>query len=141
MKMYFAGSIRAGREDADIYNELVTHLKKYGKVLTEAVGDKTLPISGEDGMTDQQIHDRDLKWILECDAMIAEISAVSHGVGYEIGRAVEHKKPILCLYKKKEGKLISAMINGCPSLVIIDYQSIEQAKSAIDKFFNRLITQ
>jgi hypothetical protein len=42
MKIYFAGSIRSGRVDAALYYEIVQHLKVYGEVFTEHVGDTEL---------------------------------------------------------------------------------------------------
>ncbi len=42
MKIYFAGSIRGGRDDAEIYSGIIELLKRYGDVLTEHVGDRTL---------------------------------------------------------------------------------------------------
>ena len=42
MKIYFAGSIRGGRGDADLYAQLVTELKNHGTVLTEHVGSEEL---------------------------------------------------------------------------------------------------
>ena len=39
MKIYFAGSIRAGRSDQELYQKLIRGLKHYGRVLTEHVGD------------------------------------------------------------------------------------------------------
>lgn len=47
-KIYFAGSIRAGRNDVQLYSKIVGILKKYGTVLTEHVGDPNLTESGED---------------------------------------------------------------------------------------------
>ena len=46
-RIYFAGSIRAGRNDAELYAKIVTTLQNYGKVLTEHVGDPNLTESGE----------------------------------------------------------------------------------------------
>jgi hypothetical protein len=40
-KIYFAGSIRAGRQDVDLYHRLIEELKTYGQVLTEHVGSVT----------------------------------------------------------------------------------------------------
>ena len=37
-KIYFAGSIRGGRQDQVLYEKLVDALKTYGKVFTEHVG-------------------------------------------------------------------------------------------------------
>ena len=59
-KVYFAGSIRGGRDDVVIYHGIVEHLKTHGNVLTEHVADKDLALTGEDGLSDAQIHDRDL---------------------------------------------------------------------------------
>ncbi len=36
MKIYFAGSIRGGRRDAELYYKIVQQLKTYGEVFTEA---------------------------------------------------------------------------------------------------------
>jgi len=37
MNIYFCGSIRGGRQDVGIYQQIVTCLKAYGRVLTEHV--------------------------------------------------------------------------------------------------------
>ena len=44
--------------------------------------------------------------------MVAEVTQPSLGVGYELGRAVDMGKAILCLYRPQEDKLLSAMIRG-----------------------------
>ncbi len=46
MKIYFAGSIRAGRADSQLYHRIVQLLQKYGKVLTEHVGDPNMDETG-----------------------------------------------------------------------------------------------
>ena len=67
MKIYFAGSIRGGREDAALYLKIIDYLKTFGEVLTEHVGDLKLTELGDDGITDQYIHDRDLEWLQSAD--------------------------------------------------------------------------
>ena len=42
LKIYFAGSIRAGRNDVPLYVRIVEVLKTYGTVLTEHVADPSL---------------------------------------------------------------------------------------------------
>lgn len=134
MKIYFAGSIRGGREDAALYFEIIEYLKSYGEVFTEHVGDTNLSELGDDGPNDKFIHDRDLNWLQASDFIVAEVTTVSMGVGYEIGRAVEAGKEILCLFRPDSGKNISAMIAGCDDLELVNYSSIEEAKIAIDDF-------
>lgn len=45
MNIYFCGSIRGGRQDVAIYQQIVTCLKTYGQVLTEHVAFPELEIS------------------------------------------------------------------------------------------------
>ena len=58
MKIYFAGSIRAGRDDQELYHQLIQGLQRHGQVLTEHVGDPGLTQWGDDGPSDQAIYDR-----------------------------------------------------------------------------------
>jgi nucleoside 2-deoxyribosyltransferase len=134
MKIYFAGSIRGGREDAALYFQIIEYLKTYGEVFTEHVGDTTLSELGDDGPNDKFIHNRDLTWLQASDCIVAEVTTVSMGVGYEIGRAVEAGKKILCLFRPDSGKNISAMIAGCDDLEFVNYSGLEEAKFAIADF-------
>ena len=131
MKIYFAGSIRGGRNDAEIYYQIIEFLREYGEILTEHVGKKDLNELGESVLSDKQIHDRDMKWLLESDIMVAEVTNPSLGVGYEIGRAIENGKKILCLYKKPKNNKLSAMISGSKKIKNIEYKSINQLKEIL----------
>ena len=121
MKLYFAGSIRAGREDAPLYREIILHLKQYGEVLTEHVGDPNLSGEGQARLSDREIHDRDVGWLLSSDAVVAEVTAPSLGVGYEIGTAVRVGIPVIALYREDGGKPLSAMISGCAGVWVLRY--------------------
>lgn len=135
MKIYFAASITGGREDAPIYAELISFLKKYGEVLTEHIGDRNLGDSGEKNKS--FVHDRDFKWLLSSDVVVAEVSIPSLGVGYELGRAVEQKKKILCLYRKNSPKTLSGMISGNKDMDVHIYETLENAEKIIDEFFEK----
>ena len=137
MKIYFAGSIRGGRGDADLYSQLIRHLKQYGKVLTEHIGNKGLTLLGEDGKTDEYIHNRDMDWLLQSKVIVAEVTTPSLGIGYEIGRGVENHKDILCLHRKQYGKNLSAMIAGSPDVTNKQYKNLDEAKQIIDNFFQQ----
>jgi len=135
MKIYFAGSIRGGREDKKLYLQLIQHLAKYGQVLTEHVGDQKLSDFGEDSQSDDWIYNRDISWVQECDILIAEVSTPSLGVGYEIGKTEDMNKKILCLYKDQPDKRLSAMISGNPNVKIARYETLKDALTLIDNFF------
>ncbi|MFA7360414.1 MAG: nucleoside 2-deoxyribosyltransferase [Candidatus Kapaibacterium sp.] len=133
MKIYFATSIR-GSADSNIENaELISSLKKYGEVLTEHFS--RIKTDGETNLPDKEIHDRDLKWIDECDVIVAEVSNPSLGVGYEIRYGIENGKRILCI-KHKNGKRLSAMISGCDSLELEMYENITDLDEIFSDFFD-----
>ena len=56
------------------------------------------------------------------------------GVGYEIGRAVESGKKVLCLFRNETGKNLSAMIAGCDAIKLVNYSNLHEATLAIDVF-------
>ncbi len=134
MKIYFAGSIRGGREDVPVYDALIKYLHLFGDVLTEHVGDPSLSQKGDDGPDDRYIHDRDMAWLSACDLVVAEVSSPSLGVGYELGLALSLKKPVLCLYRPGPGRHLSAMIAGSPGIKTAIYSSMDEAKRIIGDF-------
>lgn len=131
-KVYFAGSIRAGRDDAGLYFDIINLVNTKHKVLTEHIGCKDLASMGEQGMTDEQIYERDCKWIRECDVLLAEVTQVSLGVGYEIAYAESLGKKIVCLYRESEGKRLSAMINGNKYLKVYTYSTFKEIKNLFE---------
>jgi nucleoside 2-deoxyribosyltransferase len=134
LRIYFAGSIRGGREDVPFYHSIIACLSAFGEVLTVHVGDVALTEKGDDGPDDRFIYERDLAWLSDCDVLVAEVSAPSLGVGYELGCAVALKKPVLCLHRPAAERMLSAMIAGNPNLQVSEYSSIQEAKVIIEQF-------
>jgi len=139
VKIYFAGSIRGGRDDAAVYEAMVTWLRSFGEVLTEHVGDPALSETGNDGPNDRYIHDRDLAWLSACDLMVAEVTTPSLGVGYELGWATVLGKPILCLHQTISGRPLSAMIAGSPGIQTAAYSSLDEAKTIMKEFIRKTV--
>ncbi len=130
-KVYFCGSIKGGRSDAEVYRELIKCISQYALVLTEHIGDPEL--LSDQHLTDKEIHARDMKWLGESDMVIAEVTQPSLGVGYEIGRALEMDKPVICLFRDKGNNRLSAMIAGNENITLYTYTEISEALSYIDK--------
>jgi len=124
-KVYFAGSIRGGHDDVEIYEGIINRLREKYEVLTELVGVKDIDSIEEKTMTDVQIYEKDCAWMKECDFMVAEVSTPSLGVGYEIAYAESLGKPIICLFRTGQGRKLSAMINGNKNIRVITYKSLE----------------
>ncbi|MFA5532404.1 MAG: nucleoside 2-deoxyribosyltransferase [Candidatus Shapirobacteria bacterium] len=132
MKIYFGGSITGGRDDKDFYAKIIKLLKNYGNVLTEHIGDKDLSIMGENHQSAKFVYDRDMEWLRESDVVVAEVSTPSLGVGFEIAKANEWGKKIICLYRPQESKKLSAIISGCDGVKVFEYKEISDLKSIFD---------
>ena len=138
MKIYYAEAIRGGRQDASTYHAMIAHLQTHGEVLTEHVGNKALSDGGEQDLTDDQIHARDVAWVEKCDAVVAEVTTPSLGVGYELGVAEKLSKPILCLFDDGNPDFrLSAMLSGNPKVSVARYQKLDGAIEAIDMFLEQ----
>ena len=109
MKVYFAGSIRGGRQDAELYRKVIAALKEKHQVLTEHVGDLSLSTVEDKG--DKAIYEQDTTWLRECDVVVAECTQVSLGVGYELAYAEARGKEVHIFYRPMETQL-SAMLAG-----------------------------
>ena len=101
-KIYFAGSIRGGRDDAELYKEIIAHIKETDIVLTEHIGDLSLSLLENGRDKDALIYEQDTNWLKECDAVIAECTSPSLGVGYELAYAEKLNKPCFLLYRKSK---------------------------------------
>lgn len=139
MKIYFAGSIRGGRERAKAYPRIVELLSEYGDVLTEFVADQGLSSYGEASLSDAEIFRRDTEWLDSADAVVAEVTAPSLGVGYELGRAEAAGKRVLCVHDGSAASRLSAMVAGCPAFECARYESPDDLRPAFDAFFGRVL--
>jgi nucleoside 2-deoxyribosyltransferase len=134
LKIYFAASIRGGGIDQETCRALVRHLKGYGVVFTEHICREAG--GRDDRVSDEKIYERDIRWLRASDAVVAEVSVPSLGVGYEIGKSEDWGKRVLCLYREGSSNRLSAMIGGNKGLVVKGYREIDEALSLIDGFLD-----
>ena len=130
-KVYFAGSIRGGRQDAELYKRIIEYIQREHIVLTEHVGD--LSKSKTEGLKDRDvaIYEQDTAWLRESDVVIAECTTPSLGVGYELAYAEAHSIPVHVFYNKPRTNL-SAMITGNKYFQIHPYKAEEEIYPIID---------
>jgi nucleoside 2-deoxyribosyltransferase len=134
MNVYFSCSLTGGRKDEAVYGEIVTHLLAQGhEVPTAHLADPEV-MALEQIVEAADIYARDTDWIRACDAVIAEVSTPSHGVGYEVAFALGLGKPVLCCYR--QGARVSKMITGnnAPGMNVHAYRASAEALAAIDSF-------
>lgn len=132
MKIYFAGSIRGGRADAVLYQKAIAHIKEKHTVLTEQVGDLSRSLLEQKRDADALIYEQDMAWLRQCDAVIAECTCPSLGVGYELAAAEHLGKPVHIFYRPADTSL-SAMLKGNRYFSIHPYSSEEELLELIDQ--------
>jgi nucleoside 2-deoxyribosyltransferase len=134
MNLYIACSITGGRAFEAVYQAITRALLEDGyEVPTAHLADSGVKAL-EMVVSPRQVYERDVAWIRACDALIAEVSTPSHGVGYEVAFALSLGKPVLCCYK--EGQPVSKMITGNshPNLHLATYQNVGEAVQAVRAF-------
>ncbi len=135
MIIYCAGPIRGDKQFQSFYKEIIKHVNALGHTALSEMNEKfrsAIPL------TDSQIFKRDTKWMKSSDFIIAEITAASTGVGFEIAYGLYTlNKPVLAISKKGE-KSLSAMIAGCDSelLTVKHYNNSEDIKKIITRYIN-----
>ncbi|HEY60362.1 MAG TPA: deoxyribonucleoside 5'-monophosphate N-glycosidase [Anaerolineae bacterium] len=137
MKIYFSCSITGGRNDQEIYRQLVKFLIDSGHdVPTAHLADPDV-MQEESVITPQMVYERDMMWIEKCDALVAEVSTPSHGVGYEIARAIILEKPVFICYQKgcKVSKIILGNTYG--KFYLCAYANINELTDSILSFLEK----
>jgi len=130
-KIYFAGSIRGGRIDADLYRRIIGYIQQTDIVLTEHIGHPELNVM-EQGKRDSEIYSQDTAWLRESDMLIGECSCPSLGVGYELAYAEKYGKPCHILYDRTKTQL-SAMLTGNPYFNIHPYSDESDIYRILDE--------
>ena len=124
-KIYFAGSIRGGRVDAELYHRMITFMQQTDVVLTEHVGNLELSALEQGRALDAAIYDQDTEWLRQAELLIAECTCPSLGVGYELAYAEKLGIPCHIFYDRTKCQL-SAMLTGNPYFHIHPYEREEE---------------
>ena len=137
MNIYFSCSLTGGRGDQPIYAAIVGYLLGQGHVVPTAALAHPGVMAEEAVIDPQIVYRRDIRWIDEAQAVIAEVSTPSHGVGYEIAYALCAGKPVLCCFRAGTG--VSKMITGntMPGLTVQAYADMADALRLVGDFVLR----
>jgi 2'-deoxynucleoside 5'-phosphate N-hydrolase len=134
MNLYFACSITGGRDFESIYQAITAALLVDGHEVPTSYLANTEVMVLEAVVSPQDVYERDVAWIQACEALVAEVSTPSHGVGYEIAFALGLGKPVLCLYR--ENRPVSKMITGNsePNIQVKAYHDPTEAIAIVRSF-------
>jgi len=138
MNLYFACSITGGREYEPVYQALIQALLGDGHEIPTAHLADSGVVDLEMRVSANEVYARDVAWIATAEALIAEVSVPSHGVGYEIAYALRAGKRVLCLAQNQ--RKVSKMITGNPdpNLTFRAYADASEAIQAARDFIHSL---
>lgn len=134
MKIYFGFTVAGDRATVGTARRIVLLLEELGhEVLTRhLVSDDAW--AADRLISPQEVYQRDMTWLQECDLFIAEVSGSSFGLGFEAGFLLgsSAKKAIL-FYGLGVEKKISLLITGNThsNCKLVPYSSIEQVETFI----------
>ena len=133
-RVYFAGAVDVAHEYTERYRALIHHIdESHADVLTEH--GTTVPSD-----TNQRVYEREMKWIEHADAVVAEVTHPSLGLGYELAMAESRGIPMLCLHRRVESSRaggISPMLIGnrrASAPEVREYETDAQARALVDAF-------
>ena len=136
MKVYFATTVIGDRSNLAVMRDIVSMLEKKGHtVLTKhLVLDNAYEIDAR--ITEQQVFERDVKWLRDADVIIADATGVSFGVGFEVGYALGcMNKKVYLLFNRNYR--ISRMALGLEhkNCIKFGYNDVEELKEFVEKNF------
>jgi nucleoside 2-deoxyribosyltransferase len=137
MNIYFACSITGGREFEQVYQAIIAALLADGHTVPTAHLADSGVLALEAIASPPAVYERDISWINQCDALVAEVSTPSHGVGYEVAYALSIGKPVQCIYQA--GRQISKMLSGNSHscIQVNSYQNTGNAIAIVKSFLSK----
>ncbi len=136
MNIYFACPVISGRDDEAVYQAIVDALVADGHEVPTAIIARPEVVAMKKTADPLEIYALSIRRIERCDVLIAEVSAPSLGVGYEIAYALNINKPVLCCYRQE--KPVSKMITGNanPKIMVHSYQDIREVIGLVRAFLS-----
>jgi hypothetical protein len=136
MRIYLAAAMTHTGRDLGAIQALLQCLESEGhEVPTRHVSDpRGREVEGE--ISDAELARRDLGWVAGCDALVAEVSTPSHGVGVEVAAALAAGKRVLLAYRR--GTVVSRLLLGLPEVEILAYANTSEACEGVRAFLARV---
>jgi 2'-deoxynucleoside 5'-phosphate N-hydrolase len=140
MKIYFGFTVAGDRSTVETARRIVQLLEELGhEVLTRhLVSDDAW--AADRLITPQQVYQRDMAWLEQCDIFLAEVSGSSFGLGFEAGYLLgATRKKVILFYRLDLEKKISLLITGNThsSCTVVPYSSAAEVETFIKSNLRR----
>ncbi len=141
MRIYLACTVRGNRDALAAARVLADRLEAHGhEVLTRHLLEDDVD-EREAELANRDVFQRDVKWLGACDALVAEASGSSYGVGFEVGyvlgRAPQTGQRVYLLYQADRRPAISRLISGNvdPHCRTLAYTNVGELLAFVDQQF------
>ena len=143
MRIYLACTVRGDRGTVATARHIHECLVRLGhEVLTAHLLDDNVD-TAEDRLGDRDVFRRDLAWLESADAVVAETSGSSYGVGFEVGytmgRAAQFGQRVLVLFDAARRGRVSRLISGMddPRANVLAYERADDIAPFLERHLGR----
>ncbi len=141
MRIYLACTVRGNRSGVAAARVAAETLRALGhEVLTSHLLEDGVE-QAESALTEREVYERDRRWLDACDAIVAEASGSTYGVGFEVGyvtgRASASHQRIFVLYDAASRHAVSRLISGYADTngAACAYESMSDVRSFVEQHF------
>jgi nucleoside 2-deoxyribosyltransferase len=141
MRVYLACTVRGDRGGVLAARAIADRLRTLGhEVLTSHLLEDGVD-DAEASQSERDVFERDRAWLDACDAVVAETSGSSYGVGFEVGyvtgRAASTGQRVFVLYDAARRHLVSRLMVGFNDEhgAAFEYRTLDEVRAFIDEHF------
>jgi len=143
VRVYLACTVRGNRGGLAAARAAAARLRALGhEVLTGHLLSDDVE-QAESALSEREVFARDCRWLDECDALVAEASGSTYGVGFEVGyvtaRAAQSGQRVIVLFDESRRAAVSRLVSGFdpPHGRAFAYGTLADVERAIDAAFAR----
>jgi nucleoside 2-deoxyribosyltransferase len=141
MRVYLACTVRGDRGGVLAARAIAERLRALGhEVLTSHLLEDGVD-DAEASQFERDVFERDRAWLDACDAVVAETSGSSYGVGFEVGyvtgRAAATGQRVFVIYDASRRYQLSRLMLGYRDDhgAVCEYRSLDDVRAFIDAHF------
>jgi len=134
LKIYFGFTVAGDRSSITTAKAVVEMLEAIGHVVLTRHLVQDDAWEADRQITPQQVYERDMKWLEECDCFMAEVSGSSFGLGFETGYLLgATNKYAVLFYRREVQAKISLLITGNthPRCTLVPYANVDELRTFI----------
>jgi 2'-deoxynucleoside 5'-phosphate N-hydrolase len=143
VRVYLACTVRGDRSATQAARRIAGRLLAHGhEVLTAHLLEDGVE-QAESSLSEREVYERDRQWLDSCDALVAEASGSSYGVGFEVGyvtaRAEASGQRVVVVYEASRRGAVSRLVSGYTARCggVFAYESVTDLEGFIDAQFTR----